>query len=200
MSFHASLYELVTPSKVQSLAAEWDEPEVNIDKTLRAGAGSLLSALADQSGDQEVMTATITLAKQVVGATVTPLEAGGGLAEMLLGERKFAAAEFLGSRMQLRPASAAPLLRAAAALLLEWLGERVEAHGLNAAALSHMLVQNQPRLRALAPEGWTAAIAVERHPASSALLHPMLVPIVVGALAVMGVFIWYAMYGRPTLG
>lgn len=85
MSFHASLfdaslYELVTPSKVQSLAAEWDEPEVNIDKTLRP------------------------------------------------------------------------------------------------------------------------AIAVERHPASSALLHPMLVPIVVGARAVMGVFIWYAMYGRLTLG
>ena len=160
-----SLMSLVTPQIAGSLASRLGESEGAVKNGLTASSASLLSALANRSGDTGFLSQILGLlngpgASGLLGS-LAGMASGGGASElgskllsMALGSQQSAATDLIARAAGVKGSSASGLLSMAAPLVLGFLGKRVSEGSLSAGSLGKLLSAEVPSLQSSLPSGF----------------------------------------------
>jgi outer membrane protein OmpA-like peptidoglycan-associated protein len=202
-----SIKDSVSPDSARSIAATAAESPDGIRKALETAAATILAALASKASDSGFLNQVIVLVNsygtQTLGAaagagsaaTAAASQASSSFLNLLFGANKAAVETKISQSAGLSSLSGAPVLSAAAPLVLSTLATKVNA---GATGLSTALASEFPSLRGSVPEGLPGihfpilpgsaaarAAAIER--AGGGWLWPVLL---LGALLIGGL-VWY---------
>jgi len=200
-----SIKDSVSPDLVRTIAATAGESSEAVKKGIETAAATILGSLAGKANDSGFLNQIITLVNSYgtqtlsaaagagSAATAAASEATASFVNLLFGAHKAAVETKISQSAGLSSLSGAPVLSAAAPLVLSTLATKVSA---GATGLSTALVSELPSLRGLIPPGLPgiefpnlagAARAAASEKAGGGWLWPVLL---LGALLIGGL-VWY---------